>query len=140
MSRRFFCLFVLALLGLTISSNAERRSIKTTEHHLLRKIIDNSQHCVAACEGDRIFICPESIISTDRGLFINLNGVEVCPLPLVQSSRRGYFIQGNLMQEIVPMAAKKTATKGPCPNCDQNTDERGRCTNSRCFFFQLRVL
>jgi|JI102314DRNA_FD_contig_21_14535550_length_690_multi_4_in_0_out_0_1 hypothetical protein len=108
------------------------------DHHLIHKIIENQWHCVSAFDGDKIFIHPENIFSTDQGLFIDLNGSESFPLPLLQFSKNGHFIEANLECVIESLAAKKT--KGPCPNCGVNTGQYGHCQNPRCEFYGLRVL
>lgn len=136
--KKFFSLLVSIFLGTIGSLHAEGKLIEITEHHLIHKIIENHRCCVSAFDADKIFIRPESIISTNQGLFINLNGTEYHPLPLLQFSKKGHFIQRYLMQSI-ELAAKEE-TKGPCPECDVNTNKYGICKNTQCFFYGLRVL
>ena len=107
--------------------------------HLMHKIFENQNYCVSAFDKDKIFIHPQSIISTDRGLFIDLNGNEFYPLPLLQFNKNGHFIQSNLMHE-TKLASTKEQTKGPCPNCDVNTGKYGHCKNIQCLFYGVRVL
>jgi hypothetical protein len=140
MFRKFFSLVIPVLLGTSIVLQAEMGPIQTTEHHLIHKVIENHQYCVSAFEGDRIFIRPENIVPTNQGLFVNLNGSEFCPLPLLQFNKNGHFIEGSFLQEIELVAAKKEATKGPCPNCGVNTGKYGHCKNEACEFYGLRVL
>jgi len=136
--RKLFGLLIPAFLGAVVSLHAEIIPLETAEHHLIHKIVENHRYCVAAFDGDKIFIRPESIVSTNRGLFINLNGSQLHLLPLLQFDKHGHFIQGSLMQDIELAAAKKGDTKGPCPNCDINTDKNGVCKNPECFFYGLR--
>ncbi len=140
MIRKFFALLILAFVVTSISLQAETVSIQTTtESHLIHKIMKNHKYCVNGFEGDKIFIRPENIISTDQGLFLDLNGTDYFPLPLLQFSKNGHFLQGSLMQEIELVAAKRQVY-GPCPACDVNTDKNGICINPACYFYKLKVL
>lgn len=136
----FYSLLLPAFLGSVISLHAEMVPLETTEHHLIQKVVENHRYCVSAFDGDKIFIRPENIVSTNQGLFLNLNGAELYPLPLLQFSRDGHFIQGSLMHGIELTAAKKETTKGPCPHCEVNTNKYGICKNTYCFFYGFRVL
>lgn len=138
--RKLFSLVISTLLGAIGSLHAETVSIEATEHHLIHKVVENHGYCVSAFEGDKIFIRPENIVPTQQGFFINLNGSEFSPLPLLQFNKNGHFIEGSFSHGIELAAAKKGKTKGPCPNCDVKTDGNGVCTNSLCFFYGLKVL
>ena len=132
---------LLVFLGTSFSLQAETVPLETTEHHLIHKVIQNQQYCVSAFEGDKIFIRPEKIISTDQGLFINLNGSEYYPLPLLQFNKKGHFLEGSFAHGLELMTVnKKEETKGPCPNCEVNTNKYGICKNQACHFYGLRVL
>ena len=138
--RKLFSLMIPAFLGAMSSLYAEMVPLETAEHHLIHKVVENHEYCVSAFDGDKIFIRPENIAPTSQGLFINLNGSELSPLPLLQFNRHGHFIEGSFMRGIELAAAKKEQTKGPCPNCDVNTDKNGVCKNAICFFYGIRVL
>ena len=138
--RKLFSLMISAFLGVIGSLHAEMVPIETTEHHLIHKIVENHGYCVSAFDGDKIFIRPENIVPTHQGLFINLNGSEFSPLPLLQFNRNGHFIEGSFSHGIELAAAKKEKTKGPCPNCDVKTDGNGVCQNPECFFYKFKVL
>lgn len=138
--KKLFSLLIPVFLSAVVSLHAEMAHIKTEEHHLIHKIIKNHGYCVSAFDGDKIFIRPENIISTNQGLFLNLNGSEFYPLPLLQFSKHGHFVQGSFTHGRVLIAAKKEETKGPCPECDVNTDKNGICKNTKCFFYGLKVL
>ncbi len=138
--RKLFSLMIPAFLGAIGSLHAEMVPLKTEEHHLIHKVIENHGYCVSAFDGDKIFIRPENIVSTSQGLFINLNGSEFSPLPLLQFNRNGHFIERSLICGTELAAAKKEDSKGPCPNCDVKTDKHGVCRNIKCFFYGLKVL
>lgn len=141
MVRKKLCgLLITAILGSIIFLQAEMVPIQTAEHHLFHKVVENHSCCVSAVEGDKIFLRPESIISTNHGLFINLNGAEFCPLPLLLFNGKGHFVQGGFMEDIELVGAKKEETMGPCPQCGVNTNRYGICKNTRCFFYGFRVL
>jgi hypothetical protein len=126
MLRKLFCLVIPVLLGSSIFLQAETAPIQLAEHHLLRKIIENQQNCVSAFEGDKIFIQPENIVPTKHGLFVNLNGSEFYPLPLIQFDQNGHFIEGYFTREIELAGSKvRRPSKGPCPACDVDTDSNG---------------
>ena len=137
--RKLFSLLIPAFLAAICSLYAEAMPIETAEHHLIHKVIENHSYCVSAFDGDKIFIRPENIVSTSQGLFINLNGSECYPLPLLQFNKNGHFMQGSFIHGI-ELAAKKEESKGPCPECGANTNKYGICKNSQCFFYGLRVL
>ena len=138
--RKLFSLVIPVFLGAIGSLRAEMVPIEIAEHHLIHKVVENHRYCVSAFDGDKIFIRPENIVSTSQGLFINLNGSEFSPLPLLQFNRNGHFIEGCFMNGIELTAAKKEETKGPCPNCNVNTSKYGLCKNPGCEFYGLRVL
>jgi len=131
---------ILVLLGCVISLEAKKNPVQYSEHHLIDKILENHRYCVAAFEGNKIFIRPENIISTDQGLFINVNGAEFYQLPLLQFNKNGHFIEGTNIRDIDLKATKKEQTKGSCPNCGVNTDKYGYCRNEECFFCGFKVL
>ncbi|NGX53156.1 MAG: hypothetical protein KR126chlam5_01469 [Candidatus Anoxychlamydiales bacterium] len=137
-----FSLLILILLGNVISLKAEKVSMQYCKHHLIDKIFENHNYCVAAFEGKKIFIRPENIISTNQGLFINLNGAEFYQLPLLKFNKNGHYIEGKVIKDknINLLAANKTQTKGPCPHCEKNTDKNGRCNNDECFLYGFIVL
>ena len=58
-------------MGITSFSHAKQAKedfmTEITKNHLIYKIIENHEYCVAAFDGNKIFIYPESIISTDNG-------------------------------------------------------------------------
>lgn len=140
MIRKISGLLMVVLIVTSITLGAEQVSTQATEDHLIHKIITNHTSCVHAFDKDKIFIRPENIISTTEGLFLRLNESEYFPLPLLQFNRNGHFLQGSLMKEM-DLAATKKQTKGPCPNCDVDTDKYGVCVNKGgCFFYGLRVL
>jgi len=139
-SKKVLSRLILALLGSVVSLQAEMVQIHAAEHHLIHKVFENQSYCVSAFEGDKIFIRPESIVSTNQGLFIDLNGVELYPLPLLQFNKNGHFMQGSFMHEGELLAAKKEQTMGPCPECGASTNKYGICKNTQCFFYGLRVL
>ena len=91
-------------------------------------------------EDNKIFIRPENIISTNQGLFINLNGTEFYQLPLLQFNKNGHFIEGRVIKDLDLQATKKALSKRPCPNCGVNTDKSGRCTNNNCLLCGFKVL
>ena len=138
--KKLFSLLIPAFLSAVHSLYAEVMPIETTEHHLIHKIIANHSCCVSAFDGDKIFIRPENIIPTNQGLFIHLNESEYYPLPLLQFNKNGYFIQGSFTHIIELTATKNEETKGPCPECDINTNKYGVCKNTQCFFYGLKVL
>lgn len=137
--KKFFSLMISAFLGAIGSLHAEAVDLEITEHHLIHKIVKNQDHCVSAFDGDKVFIRPENIVPTYKGLFVNLNGSDCFPLPLLQFNRNGHFIEGSFSGSI-DLAAKKPQTQGPCPNCDVNTDGNGICKNPKCFFYKFKVL
>ena len=138
--RKIFSLLIPGFLGAISSLHAETVPVEISEHHLIHKIVENQRYCVSAFDGDKIFIRPENIVPTNHGLFINLNGSEFSPLPLLQFNANGHFIEGSFMLGIELAAAKKEETKRPCPNCNVNTGKYGHCKNPQCEFYGLRVL
>lgn len=131
---KFILLFLLSFLNLYANTTPNQFH----EHHLLYKIIKYKNHCVSSIDEDKIFIRPENIISTEQGLFIDLNGSEYHPLPLLQFDHRGHFIQGDFNPEI--RINNKEKTKGPCPECGINTTIAGICQNPKCWFHKIKVL
>ncbi len=140
MIRKLFSVLVPIFLGTGFSLQAEIEPLQAQECHLLYKIVENQEYCVSNFDGDKIFIRPENIVPAAQGLCINLNGSELCLLPLLQFSKQGHFVQASFLQDIVLAAAKKEATKGPCPECEVNTDKTGICMNKVCPFYRFRVL
>jgi|GEM_PF-2530501 hypothetical protein len=139
--KKFFSLLIPVFLGAISSLQAEMVPLETAEHHLIHKVVENHEYCVSAFDGDKIFIRPENIVPTNQGLFVNLNGSDYFPLPLLQFNRSGHFIEGSFIHGIEKLAtAKKEETKGPCPNCNVNTGKYGHCKNPGCEFYGLRVL
>lgn len=74
--KKLLSILIPVFLGAIISLDAEIVPIETADHHLIHKIIENQRYCVSAFDGDMVFIRPENIVSTNQGLFINLNGSE----------------------------------------------------------------
>lgn len=138
--KKLLSLMIPTFLGAIGSLHAEMVPLETTEHHLIHKVVENHGYCVSAFDGDKIFIRAENIVPTSQGLFINLNGYDYSPLPLLQFNRSGHFIEGSFMRGMELAAAKKEETKGPCPNCNVNTSKYGHCKNKQCEFYGLRVL
>lgn len=136
--KNFFSLAILIFSTMVTFLSANEIYTETASHHLIHKVIENREYCVAAFEGDKIFINPENIVSTSEGLFINLDGTEMARLPLLQFSKRGHFIEGSFM--LVRELMKKEESKGPCPECHQPTGRYGHCKNELCDFYGLRVL
>ncbi len=136
MIRKLFNLLVAIFLGTGFCLQAETAPLQSEECNLLHKIVENQEYCVSSFDGDKIFMRPENIVPTAQGLCINLNGSELCPLPLLQFSKQGHFVQANFLQGIVLAAAKK-ATKGPCPNCNVNiaTADRILCDTPQSSLF-----
>ena len=127
----------LICLGFTVSLRLEMVLTEIKEHHLMHKIIENKGYCVSFFDEDKIFIRPENIVSTNQGLFINLDGFEFHPLPLLQFSRQRHFIQGSFARGI-ELAA--TQSKGPCPECGVNTNKYGIGTALSWKIFQFKAV
>lgn len=138
-TKKILCFLISAFFGAIVSLHGEIVPVKTAEHHLIHKIVENQKYCVASFDGDKIFIRSENIISTNQGLFINLNGSEFYPIPLLQFNKQGHFMQASFARGI-ELAAKKEETRGPCPECGMSTNKYGICKNIQCFFYGLRVL
>jgi hypothetical protein len=128
----------IAFFGMIGFLHAETLPVEPKEDHLISKLIENRQYCVSAFDGDKIFIRPENIVATDQWLFINLDGFQLYPLPLLQFDNNGYFLEGNLIGGLELAASKHT--RGPCPACDIPTDGNGICRNPLCLFCGFKVL
>lgn len=137
MSKLIF-MFLSILMG-TISF-LQADMIQASEGKLIDKLMQNERNCVLKIEGDKIFLQADKIFTTNKGIFLDINGLEYCPLPLLQSNENGCFLQIDLKQgsDLLQLAGKKS--KGDCPNCEFPTNSYGRCTNSRCHFYGVKVL
>lgn len=141
--QKIFTLLILFFLVSFISLNANDVTYQYRSYHLMNKILENQNYCIEAFEGDKIFIRPENIISTNQGLFIKVNEEELYKLPLIKFNKKGHYIQGIINKDINLLKAnkaKKEKTKGPCPNCEVNTDGNGYCRNKGCPLCGFKVL
>lgn len=138
MKRMSILWLILSLLGL--NSLIFSGETQLSEHHLLYKLIKNRNNCVTAIDGNKIYLRSESIVPKDGRLFVDLDGQELGLLPVIQFDENGHFIESNISESIIPAAARTSQTKGPCPNCDVNTDGKGFCRNPACWFFEQKVL
>lgn len=139
--QNIFSLLILFFLFSFVSLNANDATYQYRSYHLMDKILENQNYCIEAFEGNKIFIRPENIISTNQGLFIKVNEKELYKLPLIKFNKRGHYIEG--VEDINLLKANKSKeekTKGPCPYCEVKTDKYGYCRNDDCPLCGFKVL
>ena len=141
--QKIFSFLILFFLVSFISLNANAVIYQSCSYHLMDKIIENQSYCIEAFEGNKIFIRPENIISTNQGLFIKVNEEELYKLPLIKFNKKGHYIECIINEDINLLKttkSKEEKTKGPCPNCEVKTDKHGYCRNKKCMLCGFKVL
>ena len=131
---KFLPLFLIIVIKVFSFEQLEK-NIENNQH-LMQKIKQNTHFCVQAYEEDKIFLKPENIIPTSKGLVLQLNSFECVQIPLLQSNIKGCFIQKFSLSK----QKQESDTQGPCPACEKDTDKYGVCRNPECFLEGFRVL
>ena len=140
MTGKKFYFLILLLLCSVISTQAKETELQFIKKGLIETLIENKICCISLITEDKIFIYPENIVSTEEGNFIKINGSEIYPLPILHKNYEGIYLKVNFKYKTQLTKASKPASKGPCPNCDVNTDGKGVCVNPLCWFKGIKVL
>lgn len=112
------------------------------EGNLIEKVLIHENYCVRCIQEDKIFLQPDKILITDKGIFLDVNGLEYYRLSQLQANEHGCYIQVSFFptHSMTELSKKKPKSKGECPNCFLPTDSEGRCINLVCAFCGYRVI
>ncbi len=92
----------------------------------ISEIVSNEHVCVRAYDKDRIYLNPERIIPTQKGLFLALANEGYLPLPPLHLDQNGYYIQS-------VRASDSWSIYWTCPVCGTvNGMMDNRCRNASC--------
>jgi hypothetical protein len=54
--------------------------------------MDHASYCVSKIENKKIYLNPASIIPTEAGFLLDLNGTDYLPISTIHSSPKGCFV------------------------------------------------
>jgi len=100
------------------------------KEHSIDSLFENREYCVDKITDDKIYVKAENVFVTNEGIFVDVNGEDYLPIPMLHSDAFGCFLPfqpSSGTQYLVSM--------GNCPYCHRPTNSRGRCINNRCDWF-----
>ncbi len=116
MKNRFlFCAILLVCSSILINVTANEH-----QNTLVEAIIAMDKDCILGCVEDRVYLNPEKIIPSDRGLFLDVQNENYVPLPMIFSDESGCYIR----------PVFDTSIYNKCPGCGESYFIT--CKNSDC--------
>ena len=114
----------LTLIAILASSiGFAQDTIDILDDGIIDEIVANKNTCVVGSSKDRIYLNPNRIFPTEKGLYLNLNDTDYVLLPTLNSDSQGCFIP---IIQILPI----------CPGCGY--EYFLSCTNPECSLVQRK--